>query len=186
MPAANDVLSFMEKKELRNRVRAKVAAMGGEAKERASSEIISCLREHIMVSGARVVALFSPLHDEPRIMRLVNELSLRLSVALPRVEGDVMRFYCYSPESLRVGAFGIDEPQDTPLVEPWEIDLMVVPGVAFTNDGARMGRGKGFYDKYMSHCDFRAHKVGVCFREQLVDNIPTEPHDIRMDCIISK
>jgi 5-formyltetrahydrofolate cyclo-ligase len=175
-----------DKRMLRKAVRTRLAAMSDADKEQQSTAICHSLKAHIAVTGARVVALFSPLHDEPRIMRLVNELSLRLSGALPRVEGDVMRFYCYSPESLRVGAFGIDEPLDTPLVEPWEIDLMVVPGVAFTNDGARMGRGKGFYDKYMSHCDFRAHKVGVCFREQLVDNIPTEPHDIRMDCIISK
>ena len=63
---------------------------------------------------------------------------------------------------------------------------MLVPGVSFKSDGCRLGRGKGFYDKYMSMEDFRAYKLGVCFLQQLVDVIPVEEHDIRMDEILCR
>lgn len=174
----------MDKKMLRKEVRAKLASMTGEMQHAASLAIISALREHIAVSGARVVALFYPLPDEPQIAELVKELSGSVSVVLPRVEGDVMQFYSYSGDAMRTGAFGIEEPQGTPLVEPCEIDLMIAPGVAFTRDGARMGRGKGYYDKYMSQTGFRARKIGVCYAVQLVDELPQEEHDIRMDCVL--
>lgn len=73
---------------------------------------------------------------------------------------------------------------DARAVMPFEIDAVVVPGVAFTKDGARMGRGKGFYDKYLSKNEFRALKIGVCFKEQVLDGLPVEPHDVKMDVVI--
>jgi 5-formyltetrahydrofolate cyclo-ligase len=61
----------------------------------------------------------------------------------------------------------------------------VVPGVAFTPNGLRCGRGKGFYDKYLSHRGFRARTIGVGYPCQIVENIPTEEHDKRLDCVVS-
>lgn len=175
----------MDKRELRRSVRERLSVMPDDMKYAASQGIVQALRNHILVSGARVVALFSPLRDEPQIASLVKELSLTHLVALPRVEGDVMQFYCYSCDAMQSGAFGIEEPVGTSIVNPWEIDLMVVPGVAFTLDGKRMGRGKGYYDKYMSNEGFRAYKVGVCYAAQIVDELPQEPHDIKMDCVVA-
>ena len=62
--------------------------------------------------------------------------------------------------------------------------MMVVPGVAFTAAGERMGRGKGYYDRYLSREGFRAYSVGVCFGCQMCEELPTEPHDRRMDEVI--
>ena len=103
-----------------------------------------------------------------------------------RVEGDVMNFYSYDRNSMSIGSFGINEPCGGLPVAPCEIDAVVVPGLAFTECGARMGRGKGYYDKYMSHSDFSALKIGVCYSEQLVSEIPVEKHDIMMDVVIYK
>lgn len=174
------------KRMLRRAVRARLAAMSDAEKEQRSAAICRSLKAHIAVTGARVVALFSPLPDEPRIWPLVEELSKSMLVLLPRVEGDVMNFYCYSPRSMSSGAFGIMEPVGGEPVASYEIDVMVVPGVAFTAKGERMGRGKGFYDKYMSLKDFRAVKIGVCYDVQLVDVLPTEIHDVKMDSVIYK
>lgn len=175
-----------DKRMLRRAVRARLAAMSDAEKEQLSAAICRSLKAHIAVTGARVVALFSPLPDEPRIWPLVEELSKSMLVLLPRVEGDVMNFCCYSPESMSSGAFGIMEPVGGEPVASYEIDVMVVPGVAFTAKGERMGRGKGFYDKYMSLKDFRAVKIGVCYDVQLVDVLPTEIHDVKMDSVIYK
>lgn len=176
----------MDKRALRKMVRARLSAVSMEERVERSARMSAELDACLSASGARVVALFSPLPDEPQIWKFVEYLSGRCLVALPRVEGDVMRFYRYGGAGMEKGAFGIMEPSDAELVEPGDIDVIVVPGVAFSLSGVRTGRGKGYYDKYLSQSDFAALKIGVCYREQLVPHILTEPHDVPMDVVIYK
>lgn len=90
------------------------------------------------------------------------------------------------PADAASGAFGIAEPgPEAQTCDPSEIDLVIVPGTAFTAAGARCGRGRGYYDKYLSRPDVHAVKVGVCFAHQLVGELPAEPHDVAMDYIIT-
>ncbi|MBO7193126.1 MAG: 5-formyltetrahydrofolate cyclo-ligase [Bacteroidaceae bacterium] len=175
-----------DKKELRRLVRAGIAQMDSCEKEKRSMAICEEVEKYLAESAARVIALFSPLGDEPLIWPLVEQMSKSLSVVLPRVEGDIMNFYTYDKEAMSVGAFGINEPRTGVSVSPCDIDAIIVPGVAFTACGARMGRGKGFYDKYLSQDGFSALKIGVCFSEQIVDHIPVEQHDVAMDVVIYK
>lgn len=175
----------MEKREIRVQVRHRIASLSEEQREQASHLIFEQVASLPDFVGARVVALFSSLPDEPCSQQFLQEWHGRKRIVLPRVEGDVMNFYDYSPKQMQSGAFGIDEPQgDTPC-PPEDIELMVVPGVAFTLDGKRMGRGKGFYDKYLSQSGFRATTVGVCFAVQMVDALPDEPHDQRVDIVVN-
>ena len=176
----------MDKSLLRREVRARLAVLGADEKRLRSQYICNEVKKHLAVSGARVVALFSPLGYEPDIWPLVESLAGTVSVVLPRVEGDVMNFYVYDRNSMAVGSFGINEPQNSVGIDAGEIDAVVVPGLAFTVDGARMGRGKGYYDKYLSQSEFSALKIGVCYSEQLVPHIPVEPHDVPMDVVIYK
>lgn len=173
-----------DKKKLRCEVRARIAMLDDAEKEERSVAIGRELERHIAVSGAMVVALYSPLGDEPQLWSLVERLAQSMSVVLPRVEGDVMNFYSYDKCAMAKGAYGINEPQNGLPVDVCEIDAIVVPGVAFAADGARMGRGKGYYDRYLSQNGCRALKIGVCYREQVVESIPTEPHDVKMDTVI--
>lgn len=177
-------VSMSDKKTLRRVVREKIAGIDFAAARVRSSLMCEELKRVFVVSGAKVIALFSPLGDEPQLWPLVEQLSASLSVALPRVEGDVMNFYRYDKEAMATGSYGINEPQWGCLVTASEIDVMVIPGVAFTKEGVRLGRGKGFYDRYLSQNGFSALKIGVCYREQLVAEIPTEPHDVKMDVVI--
>ena len=103
-----------------------------------------------------------------------------------RSRSDAMRFYDYAPGELCRGAFGIAEPSvaERPC-DPAEIDFIVVPGVAFTAAGARMGRGRGYYDKYLSQSGFRGVKAGVCYAHQLVVELPVELHDVFMDYVVT-
>ena len=179
-------MGTIDKSALRREVRARLTVLDADEKRLRSQYICDEVKKHFAVSGARVVALFSPLGYEPDIWPLVESLASTVSVVLPRVEGDVMDFYVYDRNCMAVGSFGINEPQNSVGVAACEIDAVVVPGLAFTVDGARMGRGKGYYDKYLSQSDFAALKIGVCYREQLVPHIPTEPHDVPMDVVIYK
>ena len=97
-----------------------------------------------------------------------------------------MRFFLYDPATMRRGAFGIDEPGPGAVeCPPSEIDIVVVPGVAFTAAGDRLGRGRGYYDRYLSQRGMRAVRVGVCYAHQLVAVLPVEPHDVRMACVVT-
>ncbi len=176
----------MDKREIRKSVRFAVAAIPHYIRRQKSDRLALAIMLHPVVRAARVVALFSPLPDEPQISEIIELMARERVVLLPRVEGDVMRFYPFSPKAMSRGAYGIMEPMDGEPFSLCEIDVMVVPGVAFTTDGKRMGRGKGFYDKYMSQDGFRAHKIGVCYAEQILQSLPCEPHDISMDEVIYK
>lgn len=175
----------MDKVGLRKSVRSKLSTLTVREKQRQALLVMEAVKEHPAIVGAEVIAAFSPLPDELQIWDLVEELSQSKVIALPRIEADgVMQFYRYCKESLASGSYGIMEPSATTLVTPGEIDAMIVPGVVFTVSGARMGRGKGYYDKYMSQTTFRAFKLGVCYEEQLVDELPMEPHDVVMDVVV--
>ena len=99
-------------------------------------------------------------------------------------EKPTMDFFEYQSDALSVGAYGIREPEGVKPCPAESIDLMVVPAVAFTRHGERLGRGKGFYDCYLSREGFRAYTVGVCYSHQLLDSLPTEQHDCCVDEVV--
>lgn len=172
------------KSDIRRAAKSTVKALTAQQKADKSTLILSRIASSESIKSAKTVALYASLSDEVQSFELIELLSQTKRVVLPRVAGDDMDFYPYTPSSLKVGAFGIEEPQGSEPISPDEIDVIVVPGVAFTTDGKRCGRGKGYYDKYLSRSGFRAIKIGVCYAEQLAEDIPNEPHDIVMDYMI--
>ena len=173
----------MEKKELRREMKRQTLALTESEVKRQSEAAMKILLQQVEFRRPSMVALFAPLADEIQLLPLVEKLSCR--VVLPRVEGDDMEFYDYDSRAMQIGSFGIVEPQGVEPVEAEQIDLMVVPGVAFTAAGDRLGRGKGYYDRYLSREGFRAFCVGVCYEHQVVESLPVEPHDKAMDEVVS-
>ena len=157
------------------------------AERSAASERIAAAAERLPAFGrARTVALFCSLADEPDTGAVLRRGSDAKRLAVPRVEGETMRFCRYDPAAMRPGAFGIEEPgPEAETCDPAEIDLVLVPGVAFSPDGRRLGRGRGYYDRYLAQAGVRAVKIGVCFAHQLTEEVPAEPHDVRMDGVIA-
>ena len=173
-----------DKRSMRRAIKGEIAKLSSSEKKSLSSQIFSAIAELQEVRQASVVALFASLPDEPQTTAIIEQLAQSKRLVLPRIEGDEMEFYDIS-EGLHEGAFGIMEPVATTPIEPSKIDVMIVPGVAFTRSGARLGRGKGFYDKYLSRKEFHAYTIGVCYPCQITDNIPVEPHDKIIDRIVS-
>ncbi|MBR2300498.1 MAG: 5-formyltetrahydrofolate cyclo-ligase [Bacteroidaceae bacterium] len=173
-----------DKKEIRAFVRNTLKSITVDERLLRSDNIAKQLLSLDELYSARVIALFVSLPDEPDTALLLNELSNRCRVVVPRIGGDTMEFYDYCEQTLSSGSYGILEPSDGEAVAPRDIDIMIVPGVAFTIEGHRMGRGKGYYDKYMSREGFRALKIGICLAPQILEWLPCEPHDIKMDIII--
>ena len=172
------------KQKIRQESKARVRAIGAEEKVSRSALIFSRIAALPALQRAKVVALYASLPDEPQTAEFIEQLSHSHRIVLPRVAGEDMDFYPYEADNIKCGAFGISEPQSADAISPSEIELIIVPGVAFTRNGKRLGRGKGYYDKYLSREGFRATKIGVCYNEQLAEEIPDEPHDIVMDDVI--
>jgi 5-formyltetrahydrofolate cyclo-ligase len=109
-------------------------------------------------------------------------------IAFPAVVGHTLSFHEVPALSvLREGAFGILEPCPTcRSFSTEEIDVFLLPGVAFDLSGYRVGYGKGYYDKTLHRLENLGRLVGLCYDFQLVTEIVGEPHDVRMDVIITE
>jgi 5-formyltetrahydrofolate cyclo-ligase len=105
------------------------------------------------------------------------------TLVLPSVEGGrvVPRLV---GAGLVPGAFSVPEPQGEP-ISPIGLDLVIVPGLAFTRDGRRLGQGGGHYDRLLAELPASCPTVGVCFAEQIVDDLPEEPHDRKVGLVLS-
>jgi len=168
------------KPELRKTIRVRLAALPPEAREAKSAALCRSILPTPEWQAARVVGFFSPLPSEPDIDLLWAVLGER-TVCYPRIDGDNLVFIAVPDreallESVR---WNLLEPphRDEHVVAPDELDLLFVPGVAFTANGHRMGRGKGYYDRLLAHPTFQAPTFGVCFCEQIVPHLPLEDHD---------
>jgi 5-formyltetrahydrofolate cyclo-ligase len=152
--------------------------------ERRTRSLRVCEKLDPLFFGKNSLGLFAPMPTEPDV-DLLWSLGLVAShrVSYPRCEDDALSFRRVSAlTELVPGRFGIREPEPGPGLK--ELDLILVPGLAFTIEGSRLGRGAGFYDKFLSRTARTTLKVGICFEFQLVAEIPDEPHDVRMDAIV--
>ena len=202
---------YMTKQELRLQIKEKLASLG-PAHIRAESKVIS---QHIINSKlykcCTTLLAYMPLADEVDITPVIHHaLSTGKKVYLPRIFSGTndMEFYQYTEETTtEKDIYGIVEPAAdkaksfTKLIEKMSIQqyspaaqasehpehvLILVPGRAFTKDGKRLGRGKGFYDVYLSKIPgiFNIKKSGVCFACQILADLPTTPDDILMDTVV--
>ena len=178
-----------QKSALRRRIRNELARLSPGARLAASAQACSRLRQERIWREAGSVLLYAPLADEPDVEPLWRDaLATGKTLALPRFDpetGSYQACRVLNPaEDLKPGQFGIPEPgENCPPVALKRLDFILTPGVGFTLDGRRLGRGKGFYDRLLS--SVRGSKCGIAFDEQIVNDIPAELHDIRLDCILT-
>lgn len=138
---------------------------------------------------ARIVAIYAPIHNEVDTAEVMHAaLASAKLLLLPAVCNDGLELRSISgPGELCRGAFGIPEPAaQCPVHSPEEADLFVIPGIAFDLSGRRIGYGKGYYDRALHHQEGKGKLVGFCYDFQLLERIAGEPHDVRMDIIITE
>ncbi len=151
-----------------------------------SADIVEKLTSSILPHTSTILCYW-PLPDEPDIRQLINTLvNEGKTVLLPKVTGDeTMTIHRYtSPDDMAEGAFHIMEPTTAAFTDLAQIDTVLVPGVAFDAAGHRLGRGRGYYDRFLATCP-QVRKVGICFPFQRVAEVPFEGHDIVMDEVIA-
>jgi 5-formyltetrahydrofolate cyclo-ligase len=181
----------MTKAEARQHLRDLPPLSAGEAAKR-SLAICEQVRAHAAWRDARVVALYSASRHEPALDALWENDASRI-FAFPRVDGhgldaERLAFHRVSDASeLLPSRWGLREPAPvaTTLVQPQDMDLVLVPGVAFSPTGERLGRGRGHYDRFLPRLRDDAVVIGICFRERLLPDLPLESHDHMMHAVIS-
>ena len=130
------------------------------------------------------ILMYHSLPDELSTHAFLRKWGNKKHFFLPRVNGVNLDILPYNESRLELGSFHIEEPTGEDFADPEEIELIVVPAVAYDNTGNRLGRGKGFYDRLLSTT--KATKIGVGYDFQLVESIPAEEHDIPVDIVITQ
>lgn len=177
-----------EKPAIRDEVRRAMLDRDPEARARdATAARIRCL-DVIRSRRARRVMAYLADPGEVDLDQAIASLleDDRIEVAVPVVSALVGRMTCgrlrgLDPASLTTDRYGLRSPTP-PIVEldPGSLDLVLVPGVAFTRDGRRLGRGGGYYDRFLATLPPTVHLAGVCHPSQLRDDLPGEEHDVRV------
>jgi 5-formyltetrahydrofolate cyclo-ligase len=170
-----------EKQRLRTQMRGILRDFSPELKALQSEKIRVHLDAWTHWQEAVAACVFSPMATEPDILTPWPE---EKKLLFPRVDGESLRLHHVEVRTqLQPGAFSLLEPlAGLPEVEP-TADVILVPGMAFDRSGRRLGRGGGYYDRFLSHSE--GVRVGVCFEEQMVCEVPSEAHDLGMDFVIT-
>lgn len=183
-------MTLVEQKDrLRREMRARLRALDATARADASARLCARVLAHESWRAATSVCLFVPLPSEPDISPLLKAaLAAGKILCVPRLDEETG---CYLParvldleRDLQRGQFGVPEPgPGRPAFPANQLDLALIPGLCFSPGGWRLGRGKGHYDRLLSLTG--CAKCGLGFDEQMVETLPVEPHDIRLDFILT-
>ncbi|MBT6790630.1 MAG: 5-formyltetrahydrofolate cyclo-ligase [Verrucomicrobia bacterium] len=176
-----------EAKRLARRVvRLAVEGMAlGQPDEDSSAACRLILKSTVWQRASRVM-LYVPMRGELNVNSLIeNGLKDDKLIALPRFSVSKIAYEACGIDNLSdlvPGKFGVLEPPpDCQTMDTKQLDLAIVPGVAFAGLGGRLGRGGGFFDRLLT--DIPAKKCGVCFEQQVYPDVPVERHDVKMDMI---
>jgi 5-formyltetrahydrofolate cyclo-ligase len=137
---------------------------------------------------ARLIALYSAMETEPDLRAAMETAGAGKRFCFPRINGDVLDFHiCTSAADFTPGHWDLLEPgAHCERVPAHEIDLIAIPGLAFTRAGGRLGRGGGFYDRFLLAAHPQAWKAGICFERQILPTLPREAHDHEVDIVITE
>ncbi|MCM1369682.1 MAG: 5-formyltetrahydrofolate cyclo-ligase [Candidatus Amulumruptor caecigallinarius] len=174
----------MEKNEIRRKIKAMRSMLLDMEKEDAARQVFDRLEQTAAFLMSNHILMYHSLPDELSTRSFLKKWKDRKKFYLPRVNGVNLEILPYDESRIELGSFHIEEPVGNDTIDPDILDLIIVPGVAFDHKGNRLGRGKGFYDRLLSNT--RATKIGVGYEFQIVEEIPTETHDVPMDAIVSQ
>lgn len=175
----------MDKKALRREIREKKRAMTEEEIVDRSEKLGQLFVQSEAYRKAKTVYGYLPYNQEVRTVPMLEQ-ALRdgKRVAVPKIYGDTMKFlYLDDLSKVEKNDMGIPEPiADTPVAED-KTALVLMPGLAFTEQGDRMGYGGGFYDRFLAE-EPDHPTLALCYAFQIVDSLPTEEFDIPVDTVL--
>lgn len=185
----DDPAHSADKSALRSSVRAARRAITGDARADAARAVARRVMRLPEMAGVRAAALFGPTIEEIDVS--VLEGLLRddgVRIAYPRITGPRELALCWvtDPATCEIGPLGVLAPSaDTPEAALGELDVVIVPGVAFDATCNRLGHGKGYYDALIERLPESVVTIAVAYDEQIVEHVPCESHDRPVDIIVT-
>jgi 5-formyltetrahydrofolate cyclo-ligase len=172
---------FEQKQALRREVRLRLSNLAAAEMEAKSEAIWRQVEQLEEFRQAATVLLFASLPTEVQAQRFMQRWGEQKHLLLPIVHGDALLVGA-AADLKKSALFGILEPVRA-LAEMPPLDVAIVPGLAFDRSGNRLGRGKGYYDRFLKTVT-NPYKIGVCFGCQLFEQIPHDEQDVKMDKVV--
>ncbi len=181
------------KQEIRTKLLAKLLSLTKEELKRRSLNVEKRLSSLPIYKKAKLIMVYFPIKGEVDILGMVRkDLGLK-RFCFPVVDLKKKNLEIFEIKNLKEdfvpGAYGISEPdtKKTKKIYPRELDLVIVPGLAFDRDKNRLGRGKGYYDRFLKALNPLCKKAGVAFEFQILENLPIYPSsDEKVDVVVSE
>lgn len=173
----------MKKSDIRRLIKAQKSLLDENERQAAAEAAFAQLEQTAAFIMAQRILLYHSLPDELSTHAFIDKWHDTKAFYLPRVNGLDLEILPYDKSSMRLGAFQIEEPDGDDITDINDIEMIIVPAVAYDRNGNRVGRGKGYYDRLLCHT--KALKVGIAYDFQVVDEIETEQHDIGVDIVIT-
>jgi len=175
-------MKILEKEDIRKNLLKKRESLSDEEVLTHSKRITERIKNLEEYKKAQKVLLYYPIKKEPDITGLMSD---EKTFIFPKVSGDELILYEVKElKDLKEGSFGIKEPASGKETNPEEVEIALVPGIAFDERGFRIGFGKGYYDRLLSKV--KGVKVGVCYDFQVFKELPVDYWDIPVDLIITQ
>lgn len=175
---------MMTKNDFRKHIKTLKAGYTAEQFRKSSDAVMTKVEKHPVFRKAQTVMAYHSMPDEVQTRSFIQKWAARKTILLPVVQGDdlVVKTFTGHNNLDEKGKYRILEPSGPVFTDIPSIDLVIVPGLAFDKDNNRLGRGKGYYDRFLKKCP--AFKMGICFKFQYFENIPAGQNDVKMDEVI--
>lgn len=174
-----------EKNKIRKEIKVLKDKLSIDEKRKRSSWLFEKIERLEIFKNAKVILLYWSMKDEVYTHEFIIKWAKEKKLLLPSVTGDVLVIREFKGiNQMKLGDFwGIPEPDGEIFNDYSKIDLTIIPGIAFDKINNRLGRGKAFYDKLLKN--IFVFKIGVCFNFQLLEIIPANADDMKMDMVIT-
>lgn len=178
-------MSHALKKQIRQEVKEHKKKLSASQAEAETALIFERIEDTDEFRQAKSILIYWALPDEVQTRGFIRSWLGRKHIILPVVEGTMLKLKeLHQLEQMTEGQrYKIAEPDHADYFDAWQVDLAIVPGVAFDRQGQRLGRGRAYYDRLLK--DMHCPKIGICYSFQRYENLPAETHDIPMDMVIS-
>lgn len=172
-------------------VRERLAAMTPADRQEKSARVCRRAIDLESFRQAMTVMMYMPLPSEVDVTPLaIRCFQMGATVCVPKVDWQrrdmsAVEMLRFDDQDLMLDEHGIRVPRGGRMVLPSLIDVIIIPGLAFDAQGNRLGRGRGYYDRFLGKIGRAVPKIGVCFDEQMVNEVPTGPDDMKVDFVVT-
>ncbi len=187
-PASLKFVTGLTKVQIRSKILLRLKTQKEEDRNRKSKFILNKLLRNKAFRKAKIVMFYIAFGGEVNTAEMIREaqkIGKVICVPMCSKDKEIMQpAILENHAKLKLGPYGVREPATENLLKPEDLDLVIVPGLAFDKKGNRLGRGKGYYDRFLSRLSNKTHSIGMAFDFQILPLVPTTRHDVSVKKVI--